>query len=921
MRPIRLTMSAFGPYAGKTVLDLEKLGKSGLYLVTGDTGAGKTTIFDAITFALYGEASGNVREAGMFRSKYADPMTPTEVELVFEYAGKVYRVKRSPAYERPKARGTGFTNTAAAAEFEYPDGRVVSKTKEVADAVTDIIGLDCSQFTRIAMIAQGDFQKLLLAPTEERKKIFRQLFHTGNYDKLQERLKSEAHDLDSRFKSLNDSIKQSIGGIVCDENDPIIISVEKAKNGELLTDDAVELINKLIADDEEKENDLGEKSREITNKMNEISGVIAKAEEQQKAEQQLEQNRTALKAEEQKLDGLRAAFEAEKAKQPETEKLKARAAALETLRPDYHELKEKTAQSADLARSLELLKKRIDGDKLSSEQKTADIAELEQENKTFENLPVEQEKYKTDSDKYFNTRNDVIRLNDHNKEYLTARGEYDTAIKNYEIRSAAYEHQNADYNAALRAYLDEQAGVLAENLQEGTPCPVCGSTSHPHKAHRSEKAPTKQQLDKLKNDSDQAGRIMNDASTAAGSAKTAAEEKLKTLLEGAKDILECDDIEKLPAALDAKKSELKTIREALAEKSKKLKAQAERKKQLDTLIPKEKEKLEQLKNAVDENKQKFAADSAKKIALDDRIKQLSEKLEFPSEDELLKEIGRLDAAVSANEAAFSKANEAVNESDKLIAGYNSAIEQLLSQITDKQETDIEALKKQFDELKNGLGAVTEDTKKVSARLAINRHALESISQHQQTVSSVEKRVKMARALSDTANGNISGKEKITLEAYIQMTYFDRILARANTRLMVMTDGQYELKRSGTAENKRAQSGLDLSVIDHYNGTERSVKTLSGGESFKASLSLALGLSDEIQSSAGGIRLDTMFVDEGFGSLDEESLAHAMKALSGLTEGNRLVGIISHVSELKEKIDKQIVVTKERTGGSKVTIVV
>ena len=178
-----------------------------------------------------------------------------------------------------------------------------------------------------------------------------------------------------------------------------------------------------------------------------------------------------------------------------------------------------------------------------------------------------------------------------------------------------------------------------------------------------------------------------------------------------------------------------------------------------------------------------------------------------------------------------------------------------------------------------------------------------------------------KALSDTANGNISGKEKVMLETYIQMTYFDRIINRANTRLMIMTGGQYELKRSRAADNNRSQSGLELNVTDHYNGTERSVKTLSGGESFKASLALALGMADEIQSSAGGIKLDTMFIDEGFGSLDDESLAQAMQALSGLTEGNKLIGIISHVGELKNRIDKQLVVTKEKTGVSKIAVVV
>ena len=210
---------------------------------------------------------------------------------------------------------------------------------------------------------------------------------------------------------------------------------------------------------------------------------------------------------------------------------------------------------------------------------------------------------------------------------------------------------------------------------------------------------------------------------------------------------------------------------------------------------------------------------------------------------------------------------------------------------------------------------------LNMKLHNNRFILDKILRNINELSETEKKLMCVKSLSDTANGNISGKEKIMLEAYVQMRYFNRIIDRANVRLMTMSDGQYELKRRVGADNNRSQSGLDLDVIDHYNGTERSVKTLSGGESFKASLALALGLSDEIQSSSGGIRLETMFIDEGFGSLDEESLSQALKALTELSEGDRTVGIISHVTELKERIDRQVVVTKNKFGGSKISVVV
>ena len=272
-------------------------------------------------------------------------------------------------------------------------------------------------------------------------------------------------------------------------------------------------------------------------------------------------------------------------------------------------------------------------------------------------------------------------------------------------------------------------------------------------------------------------------------------------------------------------------------------------------------------------------------------------------------------------AAYDKAENSLNTSKEKVAGYNSKIEELKNQLSSACDFDKEGETKRKKEIEEKKVADDKLSKAFHTRIQTKRNALDNIRSRMSNLAELEKRYTWIKALSNTANGNISGKEKVMLETYIQMTYFDRIIARANTRFMIMSGGQYELKRRKEAENNKSQSGLDLDVIDHYNGTERSVKTLSGGESFKASLSLALGLSDEIQASAGGVKLDTMFVDEGFGSLDDESLDQAMRALSSLTDGNRLVGIISHVNELKSRIDKQIVVTKDKSGGSKASIII
>ena len=295
-------------------------------------------------------------------------------------------------------------------------------------------------------------------------------------------------------------------------------------------------------------------------------------------------------------------------------------------------------------------------------------------------------------------------------------------------------------------------------------------------------------------------------------------------------------------------------------------------------------------------------------------------LPFDSRRAAEERIEELAKTIERRKAALRNAEKAYTDSAGRVRELKAAIAGLEEQLSGGPEPDREGVTRQKAELTRQRKALEDRIKGIHAGLAANRSALAGIRDKAGELEALETRRVMVCDLSATANGTLSGKEKIMLETYVQTTYFDRIIDRANTRLMMMTGGQYELKRRIEAENQKSQSGLDLDVVDHYNGSERSVKSLSGGESFKASLSLALGLSDEIQSSSGGVRLDTMFVDEGFGSLDEESLDQAMKALTGLTEGNRLVGIISHVAELKNRIDRQIVVTKERSGGSKAQIV-
>ena len=375
------------------------------------------------------------------------------------------------------------------------------------------------------------------------------------------------------------------------------------------------------------------------------------------------------------------------------------------------------------------------------------------------------------------------------------------------------------------------------------------------------------------------------------------------------------------SAITVRVSDIEALINNINDKMRKVKAKIERKEEIDELLPQKTSVLEKAKEELTQIKDEVKAKTIENAALEKRISELAGKLQFETKAIAENQIITLNNEAENIQKAYDEALKAVNENKEKLISLKSAKKEILKRIGDGTDVDLERAKENKQILEEKQSELEAKSKTVHSRKTSNQSSLNNIFKKLDEIKTVEEKWTWMKALSNTANGNLSGKEKVMLETYIQMTYFDRIINRANTRFMVMSGGQYELKRRKEAENNRSQSGLELDVIDHYNGTERSVKTLSGGESFKASLSLALGLSDEIQSSAGGIRLDTMFVDEGFGSLDDESLAQAIKALSSLAEGNRLVGIISHVSELKDKIDKQIVVKKERTGGSKISIIV
>ena len=1080
MRPVKLVMSAFGPYAGREVIDFDGLGREGLYLITGDTGAGKTTIFDAVVFALYGEASDQNRDRNMLRSAYAEVGTDTYVELTFRCRNQDYRIRRNPQYERPMKRGSGFTRQSPGAEIVFPDGRIVSGDKDVTAEVTQLLGIDKDQFMQIAMIAQGDFLKLLLADTPARKKILSSIFRTQNYDLLEQELKNEAREAWKLYDDYQKSILKYVEDVdpSVDEETTAIWESEVLSGGKT-TEEILALIGEMLeADSFELEKKEAE-SRSLKEEAARLNSQIATAQATQK-------NRGVLKEDEKRrvvLDGEKLELE----KQKETadregariSELDGRAAALEQQLPEYEQLEKALVSLGSLQRELKN-KRRLqasleeDGEKLlnkknaaeaerkaldavpdelnaacnernklseriesvtwlidevqTAEKKASELADADrtlarqqaalqsfreeterrkEELTGLRELPTLLEKQKNEQKETKLRRDSLAELGDAYAHLETLSGDLNAAAVSAQRTQRESEAASERFHDLNRRFLGEQAGILAKQLEDGCACPVCGSTVHPHPAHTSEGAPAQADVDAAQKALTEASKLASAASSAYAECKAKADGAREDIaarrrsLPGGQDLSGAESVAKVIAAcedrlaflqLEIQRNQQLDVQRLTLEKEiptrEKRKEDAERELQeREKVLVGEKAALEStwktleaeagedepvrretLRRQAIEQKRVLEASladcEAKILQLEKRKKRridleqqlipdLARKLETQKEElsGCREAAGRLEAEMtSAQQTAGDIRNKlpyaSMEEAQEVIAAIRKERQRLqaamdeAAQKLQKKTEELHTLVGEMNNLRQQIAAapaydlakdqelLAENTSrqtenenlrtKLAGRRQINQNCLDKIAENSRRAAGAEERCKEINALALTASGNVGkGKAKVELETFVQMSLFDRILRRANKRLEIMSGGQYDLKRSDAgASGSRSQSGLDLDVIDHYNGSVRSVKSLSGGESFLASLSLAIGLSDEIQAHAGGIRLDTMFIDEGFGSLDQDTLDQAMNAMQGLTEGGeRLIGIISHVTELQNRIGRQIIVRKDREKGS------
>lgn len=1034
MRPIKLTISAFGPYASKQVIDFEELKGRNIFVISGKTGAGKTTIFDAISYALYGEASGESRETDSLRSHFADDNTETYVELEFELRGEKYTVNRVPKQKKKKARGEGYTEKSADATLTLPDGKVITKVKNVTDKIIEILGITREQFKQIVMLAQGEFKKLLLADSVEREGIFRKIFNTYDFEKIQAELKDKAANLSkNRTKSKHEmeiNLKNIKGehDIVIDEYVDFPLVIEKLKDllerdnniYKTLNEEGKEVDNKLQVKNQEKaiietNNNLLKEKEIITKALEELLSKEDEYKNKAKAiidgknakevkyieDKLIETTKKLTKREEdynlslKNIDSLKLKQEEankllqiEESKECDREKLSVEINNLNKLEEKIIELDSLNNKVMHLKQSAENSKLQIINNKKETEELKKSKEEKELQLKDIATLETKKVELESDIKAKNKTLDEVRELFKVIRSFQNTYIEHNNKAKEYKEFEVEYKKVKENYEAMDDLYKKEQAGILASKLQENEPCPVCGSTNHPNKATIKEnlKIPTKEELkvakenlDKLEKENlekinnlttlnsnkttylEQVNNHLSMLSATLNIDKTFNSEtakvvknlgtELKSVIDKLKDEL-LKVIDKISLKEKIEK-ELNLITTTINEREQSLIKLEECEKNYTTELTQNITKIDEYKKEIPENitdlktlnnlievKTKELNISKEKLAkLRLENENLAKKLEGENSTskEINKSIEELKLEIANNKANF---NEAIKEQgfdniqtyedaklqismveslEKEVENYNSELkltkakqEDIINKTKDIVFMDITTIDEEIRSIQNNKKELESKLRELHAIIVGNKTILKNVENLNIEFKEIEEEYKVVGELADLANGKKA--PYISFERYILASYFEDIIEAANIRLEKMTGDRFSLIRKTSKSKGAGQKGLELEIYDNYTDSSRDVSSLSGGESFKASLSLALGLSDIVQSNAGGVSLDTMFVDEGFGTLDPQSLDNAIDSLLELQRGGRLVGIISHVEELKERIDAKLEVTSTSKGS-------
>ena len=961
MRPLSLTMTAFGPFPGRETIDFTLLGENPLFLINGPTGSGKTTILDAICFALYGKTTGDEREGAQMRSDLAATDTLTEVSFTFELAGRRFALRRSPEQQRPKARGEGFTTQAPEAELkELLQGGgekliVATKVSEATREIEELTGLSVDQFRQVMVLPQGQFRQLLMADSNERERIFGQLFQTRIYRRLEESLKAKAAEIRrerERQLQLQQGMLEGASLESVAELETELVELEPAEKS--ARDDKTRKEAAFVAADKtyEQAKALQEEFARL-----EATAAKLKSHEQEKGRVDRERER------------LQRAERAGKLQPLLNERTRCQAELTET----RNFLAQATARQQAAGRVLaEAIEKQTESKKLqqSLDQARQQTAQLEGYRIRADTLAATRQAFQAIS---LATEQAELLLNFklladqylflHELEQLARdRQRQDLLVKEKQAQEAtlrqSFEKLERQATELELAWHRGQAAILAAELKAGEPCPVCGSCEHPAPATTGQKLPTQQEVERARQQA-------RDTFAAIEKAQKQTAEELEKLRDLERNIAARQD------SVDAATSlpELKVQVGALQNRAAELKFALPDRHQVAELdteslrkqLQSRKDALTETKAQMDAAEQELPASYREPGALEQAVAQALQKSQqlgrqiddlaaahqqaqnemaaattaFASAESqqqkaetALKQAGdnwraALENSPFADEEGFSTAllNEEQFEALKnQIADYDAAgqrlsgaLQQLQGQLRDKERPDLNGLEEQHRRAETDKHQATETWRQLDKRLSLLLETRKKLQKAAAEREELDEQYAVVGTLSDVANGQTGNK--ISLQRFVLSVLLDDVLIEASRRLSLMSKGRYQLLRKEDRAKGNKASGLELEVEDAYTGKLRPVATLSGGESFMAALSLALGLSDVVQAYAGGIRLDTLFIDEGFGSLDAESLDLAIRTLIDLQSAGRMVGIISHVAELKEQLARRIDVLAGRAGSS------
>ena len=897
MRPELLTMQAFGPYKDLTTIDFTKLDDHGIYLLTGPTGAGKTMIFDAIMYALYQTGSGEYRnKEDTFRNRNVPIDVKPFVRLTFSVLNKRYTIERTLRY-KAKKDNKNLTDVKVYLKDES-NNQLYTNLKEVNDKIIEIIGVDKNQFVQICMIAQGEFKKILNAKTQDRILIFRKLFNSEKYNELQDAILDDYLGLRRKHDDLTLSLYSVLQNVEIDDRDELLSKY-------LLSDKVDELLNKQIAKDRIKVDSDSEKAKLIDKQLVDIDISINKALQLKKDQEEINKQKLLVND----LNNQRIIVSEKLNKLISDDELISKIDdQINKINNDLNAYK----QLDDLNKKLNSINISIDNtskklNKLNDDKQLNDKEIMKLEKIIEDNSDIEAKSLKhSQLLKEWMQQKDVYQKYISDKKIL----DNDELLLNnkqgiFQDKYNIYLANKALYDKEYDRFLCNQAGILAKDLKDGEACPVCGSTSHVRLAKILDDVYSYEKLDELKKivevQSNECLQLSRDIASISAKIKVA-KETLDSIV--VSDIDEINsNIKSLNALLLADKKNNDKYQDALNK------------------LPLLKENGDKLNGLINDNSHMLVKLISDKDNVGVYYQDIKSKLSYDCLDSANKMLNKLKEQKKQILDNIRSLQEKIIGIDNSISASKAIISTLQSKLADSKVFDIDKLNASKNELNKLKSELNNEIKNTYSILDKNIKILNNIKPIYLDINANEDKLQLISKINDTINGR-SGKEsgKIKLETYVQMKFLDEILIKCNLRLMAMTNDQYSLCRHKEADNRQSQTGLDIDVIDHYNNSIRPVSSLSGGESFKASMALALGLSDEIQASSK-IKLETLFIDEGFGTLDDESLEAMMNILADLSNSNKLIGIISHVEQLKQRIDKQIVVSKDSHGNSKVKMVI